>query len=113
MALALKINLADEGRQKTMRFTQDMTVGEVCKEVFEKTGVGGPDHGLFQAAGESGGRWLVPSKVLVFYQIQNNVSCGIDVIAEESELFVGRTVGMSFVRILIFFFRCIFSFFLG
>ena len=75
MALALKINLVDEGRQKTMRFMQDMTVGEICKEILEKTNVGGPDHGLFQPFTHGdGGRWFAPSKALAFYQVNTNVS---------------------------------------
>jgi hypothetical protein len=55
-----------------------MTVGEAIAEIREKTKIGGPDHGLFQAkstdpkAGVS--RWLKENKTLIYYGLINGVS---------------------------------------
>jgi hypothetical protein len=77
MALSLKISIVNvdtSGQQKTMRFMNDMSIAEVCKEIQAKTGIGGPDHGLFQPASEKQpARWLKENKTLQSYGLLNMV----------------------------------------
>jgi len=75
MALSLKVKLVSVGTTKTMRFMQDMSVSEMCKEIRDKTNGGGQDHGIFQPPSEKNqARWLLPEKTLRFYDLQTGVS---------------------------------------
>ncbi len=77
MALSLKVKLVSLGTTKTMRFMQDMSVSEMCKEIREKCpNAGGADHGIFQPGGPlQKPRWLKPDKTLRFYDLQSGVTC--------------------------------------
>eukprot|EP01119_Soliformovum_irregulare_P005210 TRINITY_DN1675_c0_g1_i1.p1 TRINITY_DN1675_c0_g1~~TRINITY_DN1675_c0_g1_i1.p1 ORF type:complete len:1447 (-),score=577.25 TRINITY_DN1675_c0_g1_i1:61-4401(-) len=76
MSLNLKINLPALGVTKIMRFSEQMSVNEVCKQVLEKTNVGGKDHCLFQPSPPSDttsvGRWLKPERTLEYYDLKTN-----------------------------------------
>jgi len=73
MSLNLKVLIPSRGLQKVMRFAETMSVHEVCKQIQEKTEIGGPDHGLFEPRqGESCGRWLKREKTLEYYDIKSN-----------------------------------------
>lgn len=55
-----------------MRFPDNMTAGEACKEIIEKHEVGGPDHGLYHPVSETStfdGKWLKPSQTLSYYDL--------------------------------------------
>lgn len=57
-----------------MKFSPEMAVWEVCKEIVEKVKEGGQDHGLFQPpANQKKGRWLKPNFTLKYYDIQAGV----------------------------------------
>jgi hypothetical protein len=74
MAIALKVKLSSAGTTKMMRFMADMSISEMCKEIRDKTGAGGLDHGIFQSASETqNARWLAPEKTLRFYDLQSGV----------------------------------------
>ncbi|KAI8906214.1 hypothetical protein DFJ77DRAFT_477968 [Powellomyces hirtus] len=66
--LSIKITVVGIGLTKTMQFTGDMSVHEVCREIREKfgDGAGGSDHGLMWP---DTGKWLQPSKILDFYDL--------------------------------------------
>ncbi|KAI8824903.1 uncharacterized protein EV422DRAFT_576151 [Fimicolochytrium jonesii] len=66
--LSLKITAVGLGLTKTMQFSGDMSVYEVCREIREKfgEGAGGQDHGLMAP---DSGKWLQPSKLLDFYDL--------------------------------------------
>ncbi|KAJ3037472.1 Talin-1, partial [Rhizophlyctis rosea] len=67
--LSLKITLVDQGLTKTMQFTGDMSVHEVCREIRDKFGDGsGGDHGLLWP---EEGKWLMPAKVLDYYDLKS------------------------------------------
>eukprot|EP01125_Pyxidicula_operculata_P006605 TRINITY_DN227_c1_g1_i1.p1 TRINITY_DN227_c1_g1~~TRINITY_DN227_c1_g1_i1.p1 ORF type:complete len:2471 (-),score=884.91 TRINITY_DN227_c1_g1_i1:132-7544(-) len=73
--LNLKVFIQKSGAAKVLRFGSDMSVAECLKEILEKTGEGGRDHGLFLPPNkESGkkGQWLSKNKALRFYGIKNN-----------------------------------------
>eukprot|EP00005_Dracoamoeba_jomungandri_P004888 CAMPEP_0174252644 /NCGR_PEP_ID=MMETSP0439-20130205/2023_1 /TAXON_ID=0 /ORGANISM="Stereomyxa ramosa, Strain Chinc5" /LENGTH=2477 /DNA_ID=CAMNT_0015333213 /DNA_START=52 /DNA_END=7482 /DNA_ORIENTATION=+ len=72
MSLQLKIVFSTTGVTKSMRFTQMMSVSETLKEIKDKTGEGGRDHGLMRPADPVTGRtarWLDPERTLQFYDI--------------------------------------------
>ncbi|KAJ3096387.1 Talin-1 [Phlyctochytrium planicorne] len=68
--LSLRITALDLGTTKTMQFTGDMSVHEVCKEIRDKfgDGAGGADHGLFWP---ETGKWFATAKVLDFYDLKS------------------------------------------
>ncbi|KAJ3159120.1 Talin-1 [Geranomyces michiganensis] len=71
--LSLKITVVGIGLTKTMQFSGDMSVHEVCREIREKFGdaAGGADHGLMWP---ETGKWLQPSKILDFYDMNSGDS---------------------------------------
>jgi N-terminal or F0 domain of Talin-head FERM len=82
MALSLKVFLETQGVTKTMRFGQQMSVAEVTKEIQERTGTGGADHGIFVPANEEMeevGKWLLPDRTLQFYDIHTGVGAEVHV----------------------------------
>eukprot|EP00013_Stygamoeba_regulata_P005570 CAMPEP_0177638538 /NCGR_PEP_ID=MMETSP0447-20121125/5541_1 /TAXON_ID=0 /ORGANISM="Stygamoeba regulata, Strain BSH-02190019" /LENGTH=2427 /DNA_ID=CAMNT_0019140505 /DNA_START=274 /DNA_END=7558 /DNA_ORIENTATION=+ len=72
MALSLRVELPG-GQVKTMRFSSDMTVSDMVEDIHQKTGKGGPDHGMFlpPEEGVRNGMWLDEDKTLVFYDLQS------------------------------------------
>ncbi|RKO94095.1 talin 1 [Blyttiomyces helicus] len=68
--LSLKITVVESGLTKTIQFSGDMSVHEVCREIRERFGLGsgGSDHGLVWP---ETGKWLIPSKVLDFYDLKS------------------------------------------
>ncbi|KAJ3080017.1 hypothetical protein HK102_003368, partial [Quaeritorhiza haematococci] len=68
--LALKITVVELGTTKTLQFTGDKSVHEVCKEIREKfgEGAGGSDHGLFYPLQ---GKWFANNKILDFYDLKS------------------------------------------
>eukprot|EP00179_Madagascaria_erythrocladioides_P023475 CAMPEP_0198344436 /NCGR_PEP_ID=MMETSP1450-20131203/67599_1 /TAXON_ID=753684 ORGANISM="Madagascaria erythrocladiodes, Strain CCMP3234" /NCGR_SAMPLE_ID=MMETSP1450 /ASSEMBLY_ACC=CAM_ASM_001115 /LENGTH=590 /DNA_ID=CAMNT_0044049691 /DNA_START=77 /DNA_END=1845 /DNA_ORIENTATION=+ len=73
MSLALKVRVVKIDQVKTMRFAQNMSVSEACKQLRDKTGEGGADHGLFQpGAGRRPSRWLRPDRTLQFYDLKSD-----------------------------------------
>ncbi len=59
-----------------MKFAETMAVGEVIQQIREKTGVGGPDFGLFQPVRRKKDlkpRWLKNDKSLISYEIESDV----------------------------------------
>ncbi|KAI9103042.1 hypothetical protein DFS34DRAFT_671082 [Phlyctochytrium arcticum] len=71
--LSLKITVVARGLTKTLQFTGDMSVHEVCREIRDKFGetAGGSDHGLLWP---DQGKWLLPSKILDFYDLSSGDS---------------------------------------
>ena len=71
--LSLKIFIQTQQKNTTMRFNQDMSVAEVCKQIREKFAEGGADHGLFQPTvpGKNPARWLKPERTLQYYDLQS------------------------------------------
>jgi hypothetical protein len=60
-----------------MKFAETMAVGEVIQQIRERTGVGGPDYGLFQPVRRKKDlkpRWLKNDKSLVSYEIESEVN---------------------------------------
>ncbi|TPX69668.1 hypothetical protein SpCBS45565_g02300 [Spizellomyces sp. 'palustris'] len=68
--LSLKITVVGMGLTKTLQFSGDMSVHEVCREIREKfgEGAGGSDHGLLWP---DQGKWLQASKILDFYDLNS------------------------------------------
>ncbi|KAJ3413726.1 Talin-1 [Chytridiales sp. JEL 0842] len=67
--LSLRIVDADTDATKTIQLAGDLSVHEACQEIKEKFGnSAGNDHGLFWP---DSGKWLVPNKVLDFYDIKS------------------------------------------
>ncbi|KAJ3281672.1 Talin-1 [Borealophlyctis nickersoniae] len=68
--LSLKITVVELGLTKTIQFTGDMSVHEVCREIRDKfgDGAGGGDHGLLWP---EEGKWLAPAKVLDYYELKS------------------------------------------
>ena len=59
-----------------MKFTESMSVGEAIQQIREKTGVGGPDYGLFQPVRRKKDlkpRWLKNDKSFMSYEIESEV----------------------------------------
>jgi hypothetical protein len=78
MSLSLKIRLVtqDSDQTKIMKFAETMSVGEAIQQIREKTGIGGPDFGLFQPLRrnkQSKPRWLKNDKSLTSYEIESEV----------------------------------------
>ncbi len=73
--IALKIFIQQQNKSTTMRFNQDCSCMEVCKQIREKFAEGGADHGLFRPAvpGKNPAQWLRMEKTLQFYDLQSNV----------------------------------------
>ncbi len=121
MSIQLKIFFSTTGLTKTMRFTQTMSVSETLKDIKDKTGEGGRDHGtlitlslattfkallpyflcssvyigLYQPGDEKigrNGRWLKPDKTLLFYDIKSGVC-----LLNQMELL--QTTGQCCVRV--------------
>jgi len=60
---------------RALRFNRTLSVHDTILDITEKTGCGGSDHGLFQAADEDGkhpNRYLLPQKSLGFYDLRND-----------------------------------------
>lgn len=74
MSLPLKVNVVRTNQSKTLRFGPTMSVSEVCRQIKEKTGEGGEDHGLFQAGieGKRPSRWLRMDRTLQYYDLRAN-----------------------------------------
>jgi len=76
--LSLRIFVQSSNTTKTMRFGNDMSVGEMLKEIAEKGGVeGGKDHGLFSPPNKETGKkgfWLAKNRALRFYGIGSNAT---------------------------------------
>jgi len=70
----LKINMVGMGTVKTLRFSPDMSIQEVCTHIFEKTNEGGADHGLYQPniEGKQTAKWLSMEKTLAYYDINTD-----------------------------------------
>jgi len=47
MSVQLKVFVTAQDKTVVMRFNMDMGVSEVLKQIKEKTGEGGADHGLY------------------------------------------------------------------
>jgi hypothetical protein len=74
--MALNIKVEWGASQKMFRFSSEMTIFEVCKQIREKLQIegDGKDHGLFQPAeGARLGRWLRQERTLQYYDMKNNV----------------------------------------
>ena len=74
MSLPLKVNVVKINQSKTLRFGPTMSVSEACRQIQEKTGEGGDDHGLFQRGieGKRPSRWLRPERTLQYYDLKAN-----------------------------------------
>ncbi|GAM27313.1 hypothetical protein SAMD00019534_104880 [Acytostelium subglobosum LB1] len=74
MSISLKVNIVSANSVKTFRFSPEMSIGEICQLIKEKTNEGGDDHGLFQPGveGRTNARWLQPDKSLQFYDISSD-----------------------------------------
>ncbi|KAF2072395.1 hypothetical protein CYY_006287 [Polysphondylium violaceum] len=74
MSIMLKINMVGMGTVKTLRFSPDMSIQEVCTHIFEKTNEGGADHGLYQPniEGKQTAKWLAMGKTLAYYDINSD-----------------------------------------
>jgi len=73
MALQLRITFTSTGQTKAMRFNQTMSVSETLRDIKDKTGEGGRDHGLMRPADPKTGRtakWLQLDRTLQFYDIK-------------------------------------------
>ncbi|KAJ3182603.1 Talin-1 [Gaertneriomyces sp. JEL0708] len=68
--LSVKITVVGLGLTKTMQFSGDLSVHDVCREIREKfgEGAGGTDHGLLWP---ERGIWLQPTKLLDFYDLNS------------------------------------------
>jgi hypothetical protein len=74
MALNLKIHI--NGDSKMMRFTQEMTVAEVIRDIQTKSKVGGDDYGLFDPGDKDKSKppmWFKDNQPLMAYGITNGV----------------------------------------
>jgi talin len=75
MSLPLKVNIVGSNTSRTLRFGPTMSCSEACKQIKDKIGEGGEDHGLFQKASPEGkwpSRWLRPDRTLQFYDLKAN-----------------------------------------
>ena len=77
VGISLKVRLVTQQgleQEKTMKFPSDFALWEVCKEIAEKTGIGGADHGIFvPPSGLKKGRWLHSTNTLKYYDILSGV----------------------------------------
>jgi talin len=73
MAVVLKVEIPSKGLTKSIRFMSEMGVIECCREVRDKTEVGGEDHGLLvpKDAGENA-YWLKNDRTIGSYELENN-----------------------------------------
>lgn len=72
MSLAVKIFVQKTGATKTMQFDGGQSVGEVIREIRNKIGEGGSDHGLFLVGDDiRSGKWLENNKTLNFYDVRS------------------------------------------
>lgn len=70
----LKIKISATGAVKTLPFDVNMSAGEVCREIKDKVGQGGSDHGLFKPSDDyNTGKWLENNKTLAFYELRSGV----------------------------------------
>jgi hypothetical protein len=73
--IAIKVFIPAQNKSTAMRFNQDCSLMEVCKQIREKFNEGGADHGIFRPAvpGRNPAQWLKMEKTLQFYDLQSNV----------------------------------------
>jgi len=74
MSVQLKVFVTAQDKTVVMRFNMDMGISEVLKQIKEKTGEGGADHGLYLKKSDVVGpaKWLRTDKTLAFYDFHNN-----------------------------------------
>ncbi|KNC52797.1 uncharacterized protein AMSG_12193 [Thecamonas trahens ATCC 50062] len=71
-AVVLKVRVAKTGAVKSMPFNPSMSTGEVCREIRDRVGEGGSDHGLFKVGDDySVGKWLENNKTLNYYELRS------------------------------------------
>ena len=70
--VVLKVMVVKTGQTKSMPFSMNMSAGEVCRDIRDKIGEGGSDHGLFVPATDyTTGKWLENNKTLNFYELRS------------------------------------------
>jgi hypothetical protein len=90
MSLSLKVYIISTGASRNHKFPPDISVQEALKDIREKSGVGGEDHGLFlPAGGKKGGRWLKENTTL----LANSLESGVKFVELLSFIFFFKTDG--------------------